>query len=89
MNEFELLLSKLIKEFPNTSVCVDPPAKETGKWFLNITLGEKLIILMWQSGKGFSISLMSSSHFYGEKSGELCSTSDEAIAILKKLGANH
>lgn len=66
----ESLKRQLEKRFPQASITVDRPRKQSGVWYLDVFCDGHPVVIQWQDGNGFGVS-SSPTHDYGEGADEV------------------
>ncbi len=85
MNQIEKIQQELSKRFLDVTITLDPPAKETGSWFLDVPRqGRSPVVLEWRPDRGFGVSTPGDDD-YGEGADEIYPNAKAATARTIEL----
>jgi DNA-binding XRE family transcriptional regulator len=84
MNAIELLQDKLTTQFPGLKAALDKPSRPHGDWFLDVELGGKDLVVVWNPERGFALSSREEIEF-GEPPDEQYPDADSAFLRASEL----
>jgi hypothetical protein len=87
MNAAEDLSTAISRALPDAAVTIDPPAHDSGQWWIDVTRGDRKATIEWRPKQGFGIGFGVGG--YGEGPDLIVSTIDAAVSHVVEYVGTH